>query len=860
MSTTSMETRINEPALSTSGSGQQSPELRIVLIGGRELHGQPSTKRAAGNTILGQSVFDTSRRTGQSVVRQQEVHGRRVTVVNSPHWMWHYPRENTPLLDQMEIKNSVHLCPPGPHAFLLVIPASMMFPQVFVLSLMEHLQLFQENVLKHTIVLLTVEDQFGYQYLQNEVSVWPAYERLLEQCGNRKHVLNTNDLHDSAQVQTLLEKIEAMVAENAGGHFSVDRADGNALREKMEAIVEGASKRVAEVQRRRRELKALIEGGKTPPTHLRMVMVGAQWSAKSSAGKNILKKNAFAVLHRRSTERCAISHNMVANRQLTVVDSPGWFYNHTLQDTCEWDKLEIESSVHLCPPGPHAVLLVVGLSSAFNASYLRAVQEHMSLFTDDVWKHTVVLFTRGDWLGVKTVEERIESEEGLRWLVEKCGNKYHVLDNTNGRDRAQVTELLEKIEEMWAGNKEPHYEADPGRAEQIAARREAGDRMAKRMWQMTQRQERILTEVFRGEWRQVTDMRIVLVGSKGSGKSMAGNRILSEELFDPFMMKKEFQDRRRNMVCVKHKRNVSGVNVSVVETPGWLRDGKTPDWLKNEVLRSVSMCAPGPHAFLLVVPLSKAFTESDTKAVVDLLMPLGESVWRHCMLLFMWGDWLKDRSIEEYIAAEGENLKWLVEKCGNRYHVFCFRPFSFPLKELYQKINAMITRNKGCCFTTEDDLKKQKTLRFRWVKQPQLTEEEWNRREQELIDRVLKAVAQEPEEPTKPPVKMAASIDGAFIPSMSGDAPSEVGSTFWTQGTHARVSEWLRIRVGNSDVTSGIGCMSASGSCMSLDQSSVTDHYMTGCFFPETDKIKLDSVLHDAVSTDTVGTQRRHSF
>lgn len=239
-------------------------------------------------------------------------------------------------------------------------------------------------------------------------------------------------------------------------------------------------------------------GGKTPPAHLRIVMVGAQWSAKSSAGNTILRKDAFAVRLGRTTEYCEISHGMVADRQLTVVDSPGWFYNQILQDTCEMDKLEIENSMYLCPPGPHAVLLVVGLVSAFNASYQRAVQEHMSVFTDEVWKHTMVLFTKGDWLGAKTVEERIESENGLQWLVKKCGNMYHVLDNMNRSDETQVRELLEKIEEMWAGNKDPHYEVDLGHAEQMEARKDAGDKMAKRIRQTTQRQERILRELFRG--------------------------------------------------------------------------------------------------------------------------------------------------------------------------------------------------------------------------------------------------------------------------------------------------------------------------------------------------------------------------
>ncbi|GAA6229588.1 GTPase IMAP family member 8-like isoform X1 [Lates japonicus] len=551
---------------------------------------------------------------------------------------------------------------------------------------------------------------------------------------------------------------------------------------------------------------------------------------------------------------------MVAERKLTVVDSPGWLYNHTLQDTCETDKLEIQNSMYLCPPGPHAVLLVVSLASAFNESYQRAVQEHMSLFTDDVWRYTIVVFTRGEWLGGKTVEERIESEKGLQWLVEMCSNRYHVLNSKNHSDKTNITELLEKIEEMWAGNKDPHYEVDLSRAEQMETRKEAENKMATRIRQTTQRQTRMLQALFKGEWQPVPDLRVVLIGRKESGKSMAGNAILFEELFDTSWMKKEFQGKETTMMCVKHKRNVAGVNITVVEVPGWLTDTMTPGWLRGEVVRSVSMCAPGPHVFFLVIPISKAFTEKDRKAAVELLMPFGESVWRHCMVLFTWGDWLSNRSIEEHIAGEGEALQWLVEKCMNRYHVVSL--YDISVMELLRKMTEMTTWNRGHCFTTEDKQKKKKTPIWR-ATQPVLTEEEWNRREQELIHRMLKAVAEEPEEPTQPSVKMAASFDGAFIPSMSGGAPSEFGSTFWSQRARAMVSEWLNTRAGNTDVTSGFGSMSISASYVErLDENPLTDedHQLMSRFPSEKDKMKFGTVLHAWASTETIETRRRHSL
>ena len=210
-------------------------------------------------------------------------------------------------------------------------------------------------------------------------------------------------------------------------------------------------------------------------------------------------EDIFPVAHGRTTVHCEARHGTAAGRHLTMVDSPGWFYNNTLKDTCALDEQEIEYSMYLCPPGPHAVLLVVGLASAFNAPCQRAVEEHMGLFKEEVWDHTIVLFTRGDMLGVKTVEERIESEEGLRWLVEKCKNRYHVLDNTERADENQVAELLEKIEEMWVGNGGSLYVIDLGRAALIEAKKQVQERTAKTNRLKVQRQKRILRELFRGE-------------------------------------------------------------------------------------------------------------------------------------------------------------------------------------------------------------------------------------------------------------------------------------------------------------------------------------------------------------------------
>uniref|UniRef100_A0A3B3YA07 AIG1-type G domain-containing protein n=1 Tax=Poecilia mexicana TaxID=48701 RepID=A0A3B3YA07_9TELE len=227
-----------------------STELRIVLIGGR-FNDLLRGKSSAGNFILGQNVFDTSRRTAQSEARQQEVFSRRVTVVDTPGWWWRGPREATPKLDQIEIQNSVHLCPPGPHVFLLVIPVDSHLSQDVKSSLNEHLELFNADVFSHTIVLFTAVNPCSDETVESKIRRSPTLQWILQQCGNRKHFLNLSNREDRDQVKKLFEKIETLIAINGFRHCSVDRRQGEALRKEMRDLTERASKRFDQVQKQR---------------------------------------------------------------------------------------------------------------------------------------------------------------------------------------------------------------------------------------------------------------------------------------------------------------------------------------------------------------------------------------------------------------------------------------------------------------------------------------------------------------------------------------------------------------------------------------------------------------------------------
>lgn len=188
-------------------------------------------------------------------------------------------------------------------------------------------------------------------------------------------------------------------------------------------------------------------------------MLGAKGSGKSSTGNSILATGSdLSFTANKRTTQCIKETFTVAGRQVTVVDTPGWWMNYFTQDSSAFDKEEIVKSVYLCPPGPHAFLLVVRVDRSFTEIYRRAIEEHSELISKDVWNQSIVLFTFGDWLGDTTIEQYVESEgKTLQWLVERCGNRYHVLNNKSLGNKFQITELLEKIGEMTAGS---HFETD----------------------------------------------------------------------------------------------------------------------------------------------------------------------------------------------------------------------------------------------------------------------------------------------------------------------------------------------------------------------------------------------------------------
>uniref|UniRef100_A0A8D3AU37 AIG1-type G domain-containing protein n=1 Tax=Scophthalmus maximus TaxID=52904 RepID=A0A8D3AU37_SCOMX len=187
--------------------------------------------------------------------------------------------------------------------------------------------------------------------------------------------------------------------------------------------------------------------------------------------------------------------------------------------------------------------------------------------------------------------------------------------------------------------------------------------------------------------------------------SAAGNSILGQEAFQ------SHSDSLTSITleCEKKKALVEGRRVAVVDTPDWFNSERAPEEVRAQISSCVALSSPGPHAFLLCVPLDQP-AKTELQALRALETVFGpEAVQRHALVLFTYADRLRasgkagNESVEAYIAGQRGDLLNLVEKCRDRFHVMESgggETERRSVAELLEKVEQTVKEAGGQCYSS----------------------------------------------------------------------------------------------------------------------------------------------------------------
>ncbi|XP_045897657.1 GTPase IMAP family member 7-like, partial [Micropterus dolomieu] len=203
-----------------------------------------------------------------------------------------------------------------------------------------------------------------------------------------------------------------------------------------------------------------------------------------------------------------------------------------------------------------------------------------------------------------------------------------------------------------------------------------------------------------------SNRRIVILGKTGVGKSSLANTIFGEELFE---IDDSLDSGTRK--CQVETRSVNGRSITLIDTPGFFDTDRSEEELKSEIVSCIIKCAPGPHAFLILLKVEKV-TEHEQAVINKISQCFSEEAFQYATVIFTHGDQLrKGQKIEDHVQ-KNEFTSDLVKKCGGRCHVVDnkywnenpkdeYRSNKFQVEELLKSIDKTVMENNGSCYTNE---------------------------------------------------------------------------------------------------------------------------------------------------------------